>query len=70
MNAKDKAFLERFPIKESSILIGLENFGATVFCIIGGLGSPPINQKMAKSPPIRVPVTKFLHPPHKNFNPS
>ena len=70
MNAKDKAFLERFPIKESSILIGLENFGATVFSIIGGLGSLRINKKMTKSPTIRVPFTKFLHPPHKNFNPS
>ena len=56
MNAKIKAFLEKFPVKESS----LENFGATVFSIIGGLGSPPIYQKMAKSPPIKVPSTKSL----------
>ena len=34
----DKAFLEKFRVKESSILIGLENFGATEFLIIGWLG--------------------------------
>ena len=33
-----KAFLEKFPVKDSSILIGLENFGATEFLIIGWLG--------------------------------
>ena len=37
MNLKDKAFLEKFRVKESSILIGLENFEVTV-PIIGWLG--------------------------------
>ena len=38
MNSSDKAILEKFFVKESRILIGLENFGATVFSIMGGLG--------------------------------
>ena len=33
----DKAFLEKFHVKESSILIGLENFGATESLIMGWL---------------------------------
>ena len=38
MNSKDKAFLEKFCVKESSNLIGLENFGATGFSITAMLG--------------------------------
>ena len=38
MNLKGKAFLEKFCVKESSILISLENFGATEFPIMGWLG--------------------------------
>ena len=34
----DKAFPEKFRVKESSILIGLENFGATESLIMGWLG--------------------------------
>ena len=37
-NSNGRAFLEKFFIKESSILIGLENFGVMVFSIMGGLG--------------------------------
>ena len=37
MNSNDKAFLETFWVEESRILIGLENFGATVFSITGRL---------------------------------
>ena len=38
MNLKDKTFLENFRVKEPSILIGLENFGATDFPIMGWMG--------------------------------
>ena len=38
MNLKDKAFLEKFRVKEWNILIGLESFGATEFAIMGWLG--------------------------------
>ena len=46
MNLKDKAFLEKLRIKESSILIGLENFGATVshYGLIGVVLPPSINK--------------------------
>ena len=44
MNAKDKAFMEKFPVKESSIAIDLENFETTVFSIIGGLGWYSLHQ--------------------------
>ena len=68
MNSNDQAILEKFLVKESSILIGLENFGVTVFSTTDGLGwYSPINQKMTKSPPIRVPSTTFLHPTHKSL---
>ena len=35
MTLKDKAFLDKFRVEESSIQIGLENFGATEFPIMG-----------------------------------
>ena len=38
MNSKDKFFLNKFRVKESSLLISLENFGAAGFSITGGLG--------------------------------
>ena len=38
MNSKDKDFLGKLCVKESSILIGLEKFWATEFSSIGGLG--------------------------------
>ena len=44
MNLKDKAFLEKFPIKESSILIGVGNFGATLFPITSWLDWYPPGQ--------------------------
>ena len=37
-NSKDKAFLDEVFVKQSSILIRLENFEATGFFIMGGLG--------------------------------
>ena len=67
-NSNDKAILEKSFVKESRILIGSENFRATVFFIMGRLGwYSPINQKMTKSWPIRFPSTKFLHPTHKSL---
>ena len=71
MNSKDKAFLNKFCVKESSILFVLENFGATGFSTMGGLGwYSPINEKMTKFPPIRVPSTKFFHFPIKPLPPT
>ena len=32
-------------------------------------GTPPINQQMTKSSPIRVLPAKFLHPPNKSLAP-
>ena len=52
MNLKDKAFLEKFCVKESSILIGRENFGATQFPIMGQLRwYSPHQSKMTNYPP-------------------
>ena len=44
MNSKDKPFQEKFSLKESSILIGLEHFGATEFSIMDDLGCNSPNQ--------------------------
>ena len=41
----DKAFLEKFRVKKSSILIGLENFGTTESLIMGWLGCTHIKKK-------------------------
>ena len=38
MNLKSKAFLEKFRVKESNILISLENSRATEFSNMGWLG--------------------------------
>ena len=70
MNPKDRVFLGKCFVKESIILIGLENSGTREFSIKGGLGGPPlINKKMRKSLPKRVPSTKYLHPSHKSLTP-
>ena len=70
LNSKDEIILEKFRVKESSILIGLGNFGAIGFSIMGALGwYSLINQKMTKSPLIRVLSTNFLRTPHKSFTP-
>ena len=45
MNSNDKAFLEKFWVEGSSILVGLENFGATVFSIMDRLGGIPYQSK-------------------------
>ena len=37
MNSKDKAFLKKFCVKESSNLISPENFRATGLSMMGGL---------------------------------
>ena len=63
MNYKDKTFLEKLFGKESSSLIGLENFGAAGFSIIGRF------EWYSKSPPIRVPPTDFWHAPHESLTP-
>ena len=56
MNLKDKAFLEKFHTKESTILIGLENFGPQSFPLWAGWsGTPPINQNWPN-----------IHPTHFN----
>ena len=44
MTLKDKAFLDKFRVEESSIQIGLENFGATEFPIMGWLGWYSLHQ--------------------------
>ena len=53
MNSNEKAFLERFCVKQSSNLIDLEDVGAAGFSI--EIATPPITRKGTKSPPIRVP---------------
>ena len=59
--------------KESSNLIGLENFGAVGFSITAGLGwySPyqSISDQISthQIPPHPPPPTKFLHSPHENL---
>ena len=44
INSKDKAFLEKFRVKESSNLIGLENFWATGCSIMAGLERYSLHQ--------------------------
>ena len=44
MYSKDKAFLEKFCVKKSSNLIGLENFGAVDFPITAGLRRYSLHQ--------------------------
>ena len=64
---KRSAFLEKFCVKESNSLISLENFGAAGFPITAGFGwYSPISKKVTNSPPIRVPLTKYLHSTHES----
>ena len=59
--------------KESSNLIGLENFGAVGFSITAGLGWYSPYQSISDQhsthqiPPHPPPPTKFLHSPHENL---
>ena len=70
MNSQDKVFLGTFCVKEFSILIGLENLGQESFPLREDWDiPPPINQKMRKSSPIKVPSTKYLHSPNKSLTP-
>ena len=60
MNSNDKAFLEKFSVKESSILIGLENFVAKVFSIMGRLGwHPPSIKRWPNLHPSEPPPPDF-----------
>ena len=61
MNSKDKAFLEKFCVKESSNLIGRENFETSGFFITALLGWHSPSQKMAKCPLIRVPHETYFY---------
>ena len=60
MNLKDKAFLGKFPVKESSILIGLENFGATEFLIMGWLGWYQSKNEQISTQGISIRIGRFL----------
>ena len=60
MIQKIKAFLEKFFVKESCILIGteiLETHGLPLWASFGG--TPPFNQKMTNSLLIRIPHQIF-----------
>ena len=55
MNSKDKTFLEKFVQKNQIIWIALEIFRLQGFPLQPGWGgTPPISQKLTKTPPIRV----------------
>ena len=61
MNSKDKAFLKKFRVKESSNLIAQENFGATEFPVMGELGRySPHQSKNDQIFTYQNPHTKFL----------
>ena len=74
MHSKNKAFLEKFSVREKSNLTGLENFGATGFSIVGELGVAlflvvkkwpdlvPTHQSPYRRPLSSSRSTKFLHP--------
>ena len=60
MNLNDKALLDKFRVKESSNLFGLENFEVIELSIIMAWGgTPPISQKMTKHPTIEVATSNF-----------
>ena len=60
MNSKDKAFLDKFYVKELRNLTVLGNFGATGFSIMGGFKCYSTYQsKNDKIAPIRVPQPNF-----------
>ena len=67
MNSNDKAFLEKFWVEGSSILVGLENFGATVFSIMERLGGIPLSIKKRPNLHPSVPSTKFFILPIKDL---
>ena len=71
MNSKGKVFLEKFRVKESSNLIGLENSEPKVFPFcVGWGGIPPIIRNMTKSAPTRIfRHTKFSHLSNKSLTP-
>ena len=71
MNSKDKAFLNKFCVKESSILFVLENFGATGFSTMGGLGwYSPYQWKNDQISTYQSPLNQILHFPIKPLPPT
>ena len=70
MNSNDKAFLEKFSVKESSILIGLENFVAKVFSIMDRLGwHPPSIKRWPNLHPQSLLHQIFTSYPEKPYAP-
>ena len=73
MNWRDKAILEKFCVKESSNLIGLEYFGPTGFSIIAVLGclappsSSPLWIKKWTNLHLSEFHTNFLHFSHESL---
>ena len=64
MQSKEKAFLEKFCEKESSSLIGFENFGAAGFSIIVRLGwYYPQQSKGDQMSTHQIPPIKYFRPP-------
>ena len=63
MNSKDKAFLEKFCVNESSNLTGLENFWAAGFSITARFGGTPTisHHTPPKLPPPPPPPPPNLH---------
>ena len=58
----------KFCVKESSM--ALKILGRQRFPLQPGWGgTPSINQKVTKSPPIRIPPPNFLHSPHESLTP-
>ena len=80
MNSKNKAFLEKFSVKEKSNLTGLENFGATWFSIVGELGVAlflvvkkwpdlvPTHQSPYRRPPLVFPIHQIFTSPWKPYS--
>ena len=69
MKSKDKAFLEKFRVKESNILISLENFVATVFSTMFGVWVGVVLPPSVKKWPnythqIFIPLHKSSTPPY------
>ena len=73
MNSEDKAFLEKFCVKESSSLVGLEIFGGARFSITIMLEWYPSHKSKSnqifshQSPPT---YTKYSHSPHESLTPT
>ena len=64
MNLKDKAFLKKFSLKQSSILICLENVGPQ-FPIIGVLF--PFQSSNDQTTTHQSPSSQIFHPSHKTI---